>query len=93
LLETEGDGRRRNRGNPILVMHSRLIPSNSRPSVLANTVRRALKVLRTIIGEPDYDRYVAHMRAHHPECAIASHDEFMKQRMESRYTRPGSRCC
>ena len=55
--------------------------------------RRALRVLRTIIGEPDYDRYVAHMREHHPECTVASHDEFMRQRMESRYTKPGSRCC
>lgn len=55
--------------------------------------RRALRVLRTIIGEPDYERYVAHMRAHHPKCAVASHDEFMRQRMESRYMKPGSRCC
>jgi uncharacterized short protein YbdD (DUF466 family) len=55
--------------------------------------RRALRVLRTIIGEPDYDRYVAHMRAHHPGCAVVSHDEFMRQRMESRYMKPGSRCC
>ena len=58
-----------------------------------SALRRALRVLRTIIGEPDYDRYVAHMREHHPQCAIASHDEFMRQRMESRYTKPGSRCC
>ena len=58
-----------------------------------SALRRALRVLRTIIGEPDYDRYVAHMREHHPECAIASHDEFMRQRMESRYTKPGPRCC
>jgi len=55
--------------------------------------RRALRVLRTIIGEPDYERYVAHMRDHHPECAVPSQDEFMRQRMESRYTKPGSRCC
>ena len=59
------------------------------PSVL----RRALRILRTIIGAPDYERYVAHMRDHHPECAVASHDEFMRQRMESRYMKPGSRCC
>ena len=56
-------------------------------------VRRALRIVRTMIGEPDYDRYVAHMREHHPGCEMASRDEFMRQRMESRYSKPGTRCC
>ena len=64
-----------------------------RQSSLSDKVRRALRVLRTIIGVPDYDRYVAHMHDHHPECEVASRDEFMRQRMESRYLKPGSRCC
>jgi uncharacterized short protein YbdD (DUF466 family) len=63
------------------------------PAALATRVRRALRVLRTIIGAPDYERYVAHMSVHHPECDVASRDEFMKQRLESRYSKPGSRCC
>jgi uncharacterized short protein YbdD (DUF466 family) len=56
-------------------------------------VRRVLRVVRTVIGAPDYDRYIAHMRDHHPGCEVASRDEFMTQRLESRYSRPGSRCC
>lgn len=52
-----------------------------------------MRVLRTIIGAPDYERYVTHMRAQHPECDVVSRDEFMKQRLESRYSKPGSRCC
>jgi uncharacterized short protein YbdD (DUF466 family) len=64
---------------------------NYRP--LRERVRRVLRVVRTMIGEPDYDRYVAHMRQHHPGCEMASRDEFMRQRMESRYSRPGTRCC
>ena len=60
---------------------------------LGDRVRRVLRVVRAIIGEPDYDRYVAHMRDHHPGCEMASRDEFMRQRMESRYSRPGTRCC
>jgi uncharacterized short protein YbdD (DUF466 family) len=56
-------------------------------------LRSALRVVRAIIGAPDYDRYVAHMREHHPGCQIATRDEFMRQRMESRYSRPGARCC
>ena len=55
--------------------------------------RRVANIIRTLIGAPDYERYVAHMREHHPQCAVASRDEFMTQRLESRYSRPGSRCC
>jgi uncharacterized short protein YbdD (DUF466 family) len=66
---------------------------SGRPTALGSRVRRALRVLRTIIGAPDYERYVAHMGAHHPECDLVSRDEFMKQRLESRYSKPGSRCC
>jgi uncharacterized short protein YbdD (DUF466 family) len=67
--------------------------SHVMPTTAPSALRRALRILRTIIGEPDYERYLTHMREHHPECAVASHDEFMRQRMESRYTKPGSRCC
>ena len=56
-------------------------------------LRRVAGVVRTVVGAPDYDRYVSHMRGHHPECQPMSRDEFMQQRMESRYSRPGSRCC
>jgi uncharacterized short protein YbdD (DUF466 family) len=56
-------------------------------------MRQAAGVVRTVVGAPDYDRYVAHVRGHHPECEPISRDEFMQQRMESRYSRPGSRCC
>ena len=64
-----------------------------KPTEFLARLRRGLRVVRTIIGAPDYDRYVQHMRDHHPECAVASRDEFMQQRLESRYSRPGSRCC
>ena len=56
-------------------------------------MKRVLDVVRTVIGAPDYDRYVEHMRAHHPECSVVSRNDFMQQRLESRYSRPGSRCC
>jgi uncharacterized short protein YbdD (DUF466 family) len=49
--------------------------------------------MRAVLGVPDYERYVAHMRASHPECAIVSREQFAKERMEARYSRPGARCC
>ena len=60
---------------------------------LADQVRRVAKVVRTIIGAPDYDRYVAHVRECHPGQAVMSRDEFAKSRMEARYNQPGNRCC
>jgi len=62
-------------------------------SGLSGRLRGALRVVRAIIGAPDYERYLAHMREHHPERQIATRDEFMRQRLESRYSRPGARCC
>ena len=62
------------------------------PSLLVR-LQRVLRVIRSIIGAPDYESYVAHMESHHPGCAVMSRDEFMRQRLESRYSRPGSRCC
>jgi uncharacterized short protein YbdD (DUF466 family) len=56
-------------------------------------LKKWLTVLRTVIGVPDYDRYVRHMAARHPGCAVLSPDDFRRMRLESRYSRPGSRCC
>jgi uncharacterized short protein YbdD (DUF466 family) len=46
-----------------------------------------------VIGVPDYERYVAHLRTHHPDQVPMSKDEFVLQRQHDRYSRPGSRCC
>ena len=54
---------------------------------------RAAAILRRIIGAPDYDAYVAHVHSHHPGCAPLTRDEFVRQRMDSRYSTPGNRCC
>jgi uncharacterized short protein YbdD (DUF466 family) len=50
-------------------------------------------IVRRIIGAPDYDRYVAHLRDHHPGARPMTYDEFARQRMVERYSRPGTRCC
>lgn len=60
---------------------------------LSDQVRRVARVIRTIIGAPDYDRYVAHVQKCHPGQRVMSRDEFAKARMESRYNQPGNRCC
>jgi uncharacterized short protein YbdD (DUF466 family) len=67
------------------------------PTLPRDTVRamlaRAGDVLRRIVGAPDYERYLAHHRSHHPECAPMSRERFIDSRLADRYNRPGSRCC
>lgn len=58
-----------------------------------HALRRFVGVLRTVIGVPDYERYLRHMRARHPNCRVMTSDEFAKSRLDARYSRPGSRCC
>lgn len=56
-------------------------------------IRTAAYVVQRVIGVPDYERYAAHMRAHHPGVEPMSREEFMRQRLVDRYSKPGARCC
>jgi uncharacterized short protein YbdD (DUF466 family) len=60
---------------------------------LAQRLRDAARVLRRILGAPDYERYLAHAQSHHPESLPLTRDEFVRSRLEDRYNRPGARCC
>ena len=60
---------------------------------LGERLDRCLTIVRTIIGVPDYERYLEHMRTHHPDAVPLNRDEFLRSRLEDRYSRPGSRCC
>lgn len=55
--------------------------------------QRVARVIRRIIGVPDYETYVAHMRVHHPGQEPMSERDFHRERLTARYSRPGSRCC
>ncbi len=50
---------------------------------------------RLMVGIPDYDTYVQHMRLTHPEQTPMSYEEFYKERVEARYggKNGSSRCC
>jgi uncharacterized short protein YbdD (DUF466 family) len=52
-----------------------------------------LAFLRAIIGAPDYERYLAHMRSAHPDEVPLTPRAFAAERMACRYDRPGARCC
>jgi uncharacterized short protein YbdD (DUF466 family) len=56
-------------------------------------LRAALRVIRLMVGAPDYERYAAHMLARHPNEPPLSREAFARERLSARYDRPGSRCC
>ncbi|MDB4874676.1 MAG: hypothetical protein JWM41_1122 [Gemmatimonadetes bacterium] len=56
-------------------------------------IERVAYVVRRVIGVPDYDRYVAHLHAHHAGARPMDREEFIRQRLADRYNKPGSRCC
>jgi len=54
------------------------------------TLRRAAHL---ICGVSDYDAYVAHQRAAHPDAPCLDYAAFFRQRQEARYGRGAVRCC
>ena len=59
---------------------------------LAARLRALAALVRGVAGMPDYERYVAHLRAAHPGVPVPSEREYLAAYVEHRY-RPGSRCC
>jgi uncharacterized short protein YbdD (DUF466 family) len=55
--------------------------------------QRIAELVRAVIGAPSYERYLAHMRAAHPGRAPLGRDDFIRSRLEARYSKPGARCC
>jgi uncharacterized short protein YbdD (DUF466 family) len=49
-----------------------------------------------MVGVPDYERYVAHRREHHPAEPVMSYAEFFRERQQARYACERGRfrgCC
>jgi uncharacterized short protein YbdD (DUF466 family) len=43
------------------------------------------RTARLMIGVPDYETYVAHRRANHPDDPIMTYVEFFRERQQARY--------
>lgn len=49
---------------------------------------------RLMVGMPDYDAYLRHMNAHHPEITPMDRVTFFRDRQQARYGgKNGGRCC
>jgi len=54
------------------------------------------RTARLMIGVPDYETYVAHRRANHPDQPIMTYVEFFRERQQVRYATTKGRfrgCC
>jgi uncharacterized short protein YbdD (DUF466 family) len=49
--------------------------------------------LRQVFGIPDYDRYLAHMAAHHAGEPVLTRRDFFARTIDRKYSRSGPRCC
>ncbi len=63
-----------------------------------DTLAKAGKYLgqaaKLMIGVPDYDNYVQHVRLTHPELEPMTYEEFFRERQDARYgAKGGMKCC
>lgn len=69
---------------------------NLKHAIVASA-RRLREGARLMIGVPDYDTYVAHMREAHPDRPAMTYAEFFRERQAARYgegtSTRGFRCC
>lgn len=57
---------------------------------LARSVRQSLRLM---VGLPDYDNYLSHMAATHPDRTPMSYEEFFRNRLQARYGGGKAGCC
>jgi uncharacterized short protein YbdD (DUF466 family) len=56
-------------------------------------LRRTAETARLMLGVADYDAYVAHFVAVHPDATVLSREAFFRERLAARYRSGGLRCC
>lgn len=59
---------------------------------MAELPRRLAFFCQQLTGDAAYDRYVAHVRAEHPERALLSREEFHRERQREKWS-VIVRCC
>jgi len=48
---------------------------------------------RMMVGLPDYDTYVQHVRTTHSDRTPMTYDEFFRERQEARFSGGTGKCC
>ncbi|RAK57619.1 YbdD/YjiX family protein [Phenylobacterium deserti] len=64
------------------------------PSPFARFARCLCDGARLMVGQPNYEAYVEHLAANHPDRPPMSKAEFFRNRQDARYGGGGGfRCC
>jgi uncharacterized short protein YbdD (DUF466 family) len=56
-------------------------------------LRKWVSVVKSVVGMPDYDRYLEHRRACHPGKPVLSRGEHYLEYLKRRYSGGAGRCC
>lgn len=57
-------------------------------------LHRLRQMARMMVGVPDYDAYLRHMRQSHPDQPVMDRIAFFRERQEARYGgKNGGKCC
>jgi uncharacterized short protein YbdD (DUF466 family) len=67
--------------------------ADTAPTAIGARLASIAAVVRRLIGVPDYDTYLLHMRERYPQCTPMDRAAFERDRLTARYQRIGSRCC
>lgn len=63
---------------------------------IAKALKCRRQFLDLLVGVPNYETYVEHMKRHHPGEPVQSREQFFREAQEARYNAKGgkvSRCC
>ena len=52
-----------------------------------------VRTLRRVVGMPDYQAHLEHLRRRHPDRPLPSEREFFDQFVRTRYSDGPTRCC
>ena len=70
-----------------------LVCAKTRPMGLRDRAHMVFAGLRQVFGIPDYERYLAHMAAHHSDEPVLTRRDFFARSIDRKYSRSGPRCC
>ncbi|MCL2316006.1 MAG: YbdD/YjiX family protein [Actinomycetia bacterium] len=62
-------------------------------AVAARAWRAFVWYVKSVLGENDYERYVAHLRAHHPDAPVPTVSAYWRDRYAREDAHPEGRCC
>lgn len=61
--------------------------------MLTRAVRSVTWWVTSMMGDRDYERYLAHQRVHHPGEPVLSVGDYWRDRYAALDANPGARCC